>query len=68
MTTLLDQPGYDQTKFKLAALESRLAAIQLRTDLDPHHKQRVVTSYLTMKKQYLEELRLFEAASRSSSK
>jgi len=65
MTALLDQAGYDQTKTKLQALEARLLAIQERSDLSPDHKHRVIDSYRTMRKQYLEELRLFEAAGRS---
>jgi hypothetical protein len=66
MTILLDQAGYDQTKSKLQALEARLSAIQQRSDLVPEHKERVIDSYRTMRKQYLEELRLFEAAERSN--
>jgi hypothetical protein len=61
MTTHLDQAGYDQTRAKLQALEARLAAIEQRNDLHIAHRQSVITSYLAMKKQYLEELRLFEA-------
>jgi len=66
MTTLLDRAGYDQTKSKLQSLETRLSAIEQRTDLAPEHKRRVIDSYRTMRKQYLEEIRLFEAAERSN--
>jgi hypothetical protein len=62
MTTLLDQAGYEQTKKKLISLDERLAAIQQRSDLAAGHKQQVIASYQSMRKQYLEELRLFEAA------
>ncbi|WP_254513345.1 hypothetical protein [Anatilimnocola floriformis] len=61
MTTLLDQTGYEQTKSKLHQLDARLAVIQQRTDLNAEHLHRVVASYQAMKKQYLEEIRLFEA-------
>jgi hypothetical protein len=67
MTALLDQAGYDRTKAKLRSLEARLDAIHQRADLNADHKLRVIASYQAMRKQYLEELRLFEAG-RSSSK
>lgn len=61
MTVRLDQLGYERTKTKLEDLEARLAAIAERTDLEAIHKQRVIASYKSMKRKYLEEMRLFEA-------
>jgi hypothetical protein len=53
--------GYEQTKEKLADLERRLAEIQKRTDLDPEHLASVRRSYRMMMREYLQDLKLFEA-------
>jgi hypothetical protein len=61
MTELLTADGYDQTKAKLRDLETRLAAIEKRTDLDPEHRASVRRSYEMMMREFLQEIKLFEA-------
>jgi hypothetical protein len=61
MTEALTPEGYEQTKEKLADLERRLAEIEKRTDLDPEHLLSVRRSYKMMIREYLQEIKLFEA-------
>lgn len=58
--------GYAQTKSKLAELQRRLAALEERTDLSPLHCDEVRRSYERMMRQYLREIKLFEAAQEES--
>jgi hypothetical protein len=62
MTPSLTPEGYVQTKEKLAQLKARLAALRQRTDLDPTHRAEVERSYEEMIRQYLREIKLYEAA------
>lgn len=68
MSEKLTQEGYDQTKRKLADLESRLASIEARTDLKAEHRAEVIRSYKRMISQYAAEIRLFEATQRAAAK
>jgi hypothetical protein len=61
MTELLTAEGYEQTKAKLRDLETRLAEIGKRTDLDPQHLASVRRSYKMMMREFLQEIRLYEA-------
>ena len=61
MTPLLTPEGYVQTKEKLANLKKRLAALEARTDLTPIHHAEARESYLDMMRQYLREIKLYEA-------
>jgi hypothetical protein len=61
MTPRLTHEGYLQTKEKLALMETRLAALRTRTDLHPAHKAEVEQSYQDMMRQYLREIKLYEA-------
>jgi hypothetical protein len=61
MTEALTPEGYEQTKEKLADLERRLGEMEKRTDLDPEHLASVRRSYRTMMRQYLREIKLYEA-------
>ena len=57
----LTADGYEQTKEKLRDLESRLAAIEKRTDLAPENLTSVRRSYKMMIREYLQEIKLYEA-------
>ena len=57
----LTADGYEQTKEKLSNLESRLAAIEKRTDLAPENLASVRRSYKMMMREYLQEIKLYEA-------
>ena len=48
MIGILTAKGYQQTKKKLVKLESHLAGIEKRTDLNPEHLARVRRSYSMM--------------------
>ena len=61
MTEALTADGYVQTREKLADLERRLAEIEKRTDLDPNHLASVRRSYKMVMREYLEDIRLYEA-------
>jgi len=61
MTELLTDDGYEQTKKKLRDLEFRLAEIEKRTDLAPAHLASVKRSYSMMIREFLQEIRLYEA-------
>jgi hypothetical protein len=61
MSEPLSPEGYDQTKEKLRDLERRLAELGNRTDLSPEHLASVRRSYRMMIRQYLEEIKVYEA-------
>jgi hypothetical protein len=61
MSEPLTAAGYEQTKEKLRDLEKRLAEIEKRTDFDPEHLASVRRSYRMMMREYLQEIRLYEA-------
>ncbi len=61
MTETLTAEGYEQTKEKLRDLETRLAEIEKRTDLDPNHVASVRRSYKMIMREYLQEIKLYEA-------
>lgn len=61
MTEPLTAGGYEQTKNKLRDLETRLAAIDQRTDLDPKRLASVRRSYKMVMRKYLQEIKLYEA-------
>jgi hypothetical protein len=61
VTELLTAEGYEQTKEKLRDLETRLAEIEKRTDLTPEHLTSVRRSYKMMMRDYLKEIKLYEA-------
>jgi hypothetical protein len=57
----LTPEGYEQTKAKLQDLESRLAELERRTDLTPEHMASVRRSYRMIMREYIEDLRVYEA-------
>ena len=61
MRELLTAEGYEQTKEKLHDLETRLAAIEKRADLDADHLASVRRSYKMMMREYLQDIKLYEA-------
>jgi hypothetical protein len=61
MSEILTADGYQQTKEKLRDLETRLAEIEKRTDLDPDHLASVRRSYKMMMREFLEDIKLYEA-------
>ena len=61
MSELLSAEGYEQTKEKLSDLESRLKAIEKRTDLDAEHLTSVRRSYKMMMREHLQDIKLYEA-------
>jgi len=61
MTELLTAAGYEQTKEKLRDLEARLAEIEKRTDLDAERLTSVRRSYKMMMREYLQDIKLYEA-------
>jgi ligand-binding sensor protein len=61
MRELLTPEGYQQTKEKLADLERRLEEIDKRTDLNSDHLASVRRSYKMMMREYLEDIKLYEA-------
>ena len=62
MSELLTPEAYAATKEKYANMERRLAALAKRTDLQPEHAAAVRRSYLDMMRQYLRDIKLYEAA------
>jgi len=62
MTDPLTEKGYRLTKEKLANMEERLATLQTRDDLHPLHRAAVERSYRDMMRQYLRDIKLYEAA------
>lgn len=65
MTATLTPEGYEQTKEKLRDLETRLAAIENRSDLDASHLESVRRSYKMMMREFLKEIKLYEAKQES---
>jgi hypothetical protein len=61
MTEILTAAGYERTKEKLHDLETRLAEIEKRTDLDPEHLASVRRSYRMMMREFLRDIKLYEA-------
>jgi hypothetical protein len=61
MRETLTPEGYQQTKEKLADLQRRLGEIEKRTDLNPDHLASVQRSYKMMMREYLQEIKLYEA-------
>jgi hypothetical protein len=61
MSEILTADGYEQTKEKLRDLENRLAEIEKRTDLTPDHSASVRRSYKMMMREYLQDIKLYEA-------
>ena len=61
MRELLTDEGYEQTKDKLRDLATRLEKIEKRTDLDAGHLASVRGSYKMMMREYLRDIKLFEA-------
>jgi hypothetical protein len=61
MSELLSVAGYEQTKEKLRDLETRLEEIENRTDLDAGHRASVRRSYKMMMREYLQDIKLYEA-------
>lgn len=61
MSEPLTAEGYEQTKQKLRDLESRLAEIERRANLAPDHLASVRRSYRMMMREFLQDLRLYEA-------
>ncbi|HZU34544.1 MAG TPA: hypothetical protein VFA18_01475 [Gemmataceae bacterium] len=59
--TELTADGYQQTKEKLRDLEVRLAEMEKRTDLTAEHLASVRRSYKMMMREYLQEIKLYEA-------
>jgi len=64
MIETLSAEGYEQTKAKLRDLETRLAEIEKRTDLNPDHLESVRRSYKMMMRKFLKEIKLYEAKQR----
>lgn len=60
MVARLGPQGYEQTKAKLAKLESRLAEIERRDDLSARHREQVCHSYREMMQQYRREIKVYE--------
>src|SRR5207253_9593604 len=61
MNEPLTAEGYEQTKDKLRDLETRLAEIEKRTDLDPKRLASVRRSYKMMMREFLQDIKLYEA-------
>ena len=61
MSEILTAEGYEQTKEKLRDLETRLAEMEKRTDLDPEHRASVRRSYKMMMREFLQDIKLYEA-------
>ena len=61
MREMLTPEGYEQTKEKLRDLETRLAAIEKRTDLAPDRLASVRRSYRMMMRKLLRDIKLYEA-------
>jgi hypothetical protein len=61
MTEILTAEEFEQTKEKLRDLETRLAEIEKRTDLDADHLASVRRSYKMMIREFLQDIKLYEA-------
>jgi hypothetical protein len=62
MSEMLTVEGYEQTKEKLRDLNTRLAEMEKRTDLDPAHQANVLRSYRMIMREFLRDSRLYEAS------
>ena len=60
-TTPLTPVAYEETLRKLAHLESRLQAVDQRTDVDTEIKEEARRSYEEMIRQLRREIKLYEA-------
>lgn len=61
MRESLSPEGYEQTKVKLRDLETRLAELEKRTDLDAAHLASVRRSYRMIMREFLQDIKLYEA-------
>lgn len=61
MSEILTAEGYEQTKKKLRDLETRLTAMEKRTDLKAEHLASVRRSYKMMMCEFLQDMKLYEA-------
>ena len=61
MSEPLTAEDYEQTKEKLRDLETRLAELEKRTDVNPEHLASVRRSYKMMMREYLQDIKLYEA-------
>jgi hypothetical protein len=61
MSEMLTALGYEQTKDKLRDLESRLAQLENRADLDQAHIASVRRSYAMMIREFVQDIKLYEA-------
>jgi hypothetical protein len=61
MSEILTAEGYEQTKEKLRDLETRLAEIEKRMDLDADHLASVRRSYKMIIREFLQDIKLYEA-------
>ena len=61
MAEILTADGYEQTKEKLSDLQTRLAELEQRTDLDAEHLVSVRRSYKMMMREFLQDIKLYEA-------
>ena len=62
MSSRLTIEAYVATKAKFEDLQKRLAALEKRTDLEPAHLAAVRGSYKDMMRQYLRDIKLYEAS------
>jgi hypothetical protein len=61
MTEILTAEGYEQTKEKLRDLETRLAEMDKRADLDAKRLASIRRSYTMMIREFLQDIKLYEA-------
>jgi hypothetical protein len=61
MTKILTAEGYEQTREKLLDLETRLEQMEKRSDVDPEHLASVRRSYKMMMREFLRDIKLYEA-------
>lgn len=61
MSEILTAEACEQTREKLRDLERRLAEMEKRTDLNPEHMESVRRSYKMMMREFLRDIRLYEA-------
>ena len=62
MKRLLTERAYEQTRAKLADLERRFQAVESRTGMSELHKSQAIRSYRAMMRQYLRDIKLYEAS------
>ena len=61
MSEILTTEAYEQAKTKLRDLETRLAALNQRVNLKPAHQASVRRSYTMMMREFLRNIKLYEA-------